>query len=270
MERQEIFLQGHRGCRGYYPENSLSAFKHAISLGVDAIELDVVISQDKKVIIAHEPYMPADLCLTPDDKRISAAEEKSYNLYKMSAAEIARWSYGTLEYEKFPQQKKVKSHRLELAEMMRLLDETTLDYHPQLTIELKSHPNGDDLFHPKPNQYAAMILQAIDQLPEHWPVALQSFDLRIIKALDALQSPFPLIVLNDNKKLEIEDICDDLKFVPEGYGLHHTLIDEETVEACLSLGVELSAWTVNDLKETERLFGLGVRNIITDYPELFV
>lgn len=269
MDRQEIFLQGHRGCRGHFPENSLSAFKHAIGLGVDAIELDIVISKDNKIIVAHEPYMPANLCLKPDGTNIREDEEKSFNLYQMTASEIAKWTFGTLPYDAFAQQKKVVSHRLELAELLNLLDKDELDYHPQLTIEIKSHPNGDGIFHPKPEQYAELVLAAIEMLPEHWPVALQSFDLRIIKALDKQQSPFPLIVLNDDKKVEIEDICDDLKFVPEGYGLKHSLIDENAVEACLSLGIELSAWTVNEKKETERLFGLGVRNIITDYPELF-
>lgn len=270
MERQEFFLQGHRGCRGHYPENSFEAFKHALSLGVDAIELDVVISADGAVIISHEPYMAADLCLDPEGKTISREKEKEFNLYKMTTPEIAKWSYGTLEYSKFPDQKKVKSSKLSLEEMIAALDKLNPDYHPQLTIEIKSHPDGDKRFHPEPKPYAERVLHIIEKLPDHWPVALQSFDIRIIRALDSLQSPFPLIVLNDQRKVEIEDVCEELKFVPEGWGSHHELITEDVVESCISLGVELSAWTVNDRAEAERLFNLGVRNFITDYPELFV
>ena len=44
-------VHGHRGCRGLLPENTLPAFLHALALGVDVLELDVVISADKQVVV---------------------------------------------------------------------------------------------------------------------------------------------------------------------------------------------------------------------------
>jgi glycerophosphoryl diester phosphodiesterase len=113
-------------------------------------------------------------------------------------------------------------------------------------------------------------MQTLDRIPHEWPIAIQSFDVRILKALDALQVDLPLIFLNDNKEIEVEEICEELKFVPEGWGSSHELIGENLIDACFELGLELSAWTVNDKVEAERLFGLGVRNFITDYPNLFI
>jgi glycerophosphoryl diester phosphodiesterase len=49
-------LQGHRGCRGLRPENTLPAFFHALDIGVNTLELDVVITKDKQVIVSHEAY----------------------------------------------------------------------------------------------------------------------------------------------------------------------------------------------------------------------
>ncbi|RYZ80758.1 MAG: glycerophosphodiester phosphodiesterase, partial [Proteobacteria bacterium] len=48
--------QGHRGCRGLMPENTIAAMKRALGLGVTTLEMDVVITRDKKVVLSHDPY----------------------------------------------------------------------------------------------------------------------------------------------------------------------------------------------------------------------
>ncbi len=53
----EFDVQGHRGCRGLMPENTIAAFTHALKLGVDTIELDTLITSDGVVVINHEPYL---------------------------------------------------------------------------------------------------------------------------------------------------------------------------------------------------------------------
>jgi glycerophosphoryl diester phosphodiesterase len=58
-------IHGHRGCRGYFPENTLQGFLHAATLDIDAIEMDVVISKDHEVVVSHELYMHRKKCLWP-------------------------------------------------------------------------------------------------------------------------------------------------------------------------------------------------------------
>ena len=50
-------VQGHRGARGLRPENTIPGFLLAIDSGVTTIELDVVITKDKQVVVSHEPWM---------------------------------------------------------------------------------------------------------------------------------------------------------------------------------------------------------------------
>jgi glycerophosphoryl diester phosphodiesterase len=45
---------GHRGARGYEPENTLIAFQKAIDLQVDLIELDVHLSADGELMVIHD------------------------------------------------------------------------------------------------------------------------------------------------------------------------------------------------------------------------
>ncbi len=49
-----ILKIGHRGAKGYEPENSLIAFEKAIDLNVDGIELDVHLSSDGELIVIHD------------------------------------------------------------------------------------------------------------------------------------------------------------------------------------------------------------------------
>ena len=44
----------HRGASGYEPENTLRSFRKAIELNSDAIELDVQLTKDHKLVVIHD------------------------------------------------------------------------------------------------------------------------------------------------------------------------------------------------------------------------
>ena len=54
MVKDMVKVLGHRGCAGIEPENTMRAFKRAMDLGVDFIELDVRTSKDKKLVVIHD------------------------------------------------------------------------------------------------------------------------------------------------------------------------------------------------------------------------
>jgi len=54
-----VLVHGHRGARARRPENTLSAFQYAIRCGVDAIEMDLVLTGDGHVVVAHDPVLKA-------------------------------------------------------------------------------------------------------------------------------------------------------------------------------------------------------------------
>src|SRR5688572_24845255 len=72
-------VQGHRGARGLKPENTIPAFLLAIDSGVTTIELDVVVTKDKEVVVSHEPWMSAAICLDPAGSPLQRSEEHTLN-----------------------------------------------------------------------------------------------------------------------------------------------------------------------------------------------
>ena len=87
--------QAHRGGRGLRPENTIPAMRHALALGVTTLEMDIAISQDKQVLLSHDPFMNADFVYRPAGQPIAKAEEKGLKLYGMPYAEIRRYDVGS-------------------------------------------------------------------------------------------------------------------------------------------------------------------------------
>ena len=54
-------VQGHRGARGLWPENTLSGFARALELGVSALELDCAVTRDGVVVVTHDPELNPDI-----------------------------------------------------------------------------------------------------------------------------------------------------------------------------------------------------------------
>ena len=50
-------LQAHRGGAGLWPENTLEAFGRALALGVSTLELDVHLTAEDDVVVAHDPVL---------------------------------------------------------------------------------------------------------------------------------------------------------------------------------------------------------------------
>ena len=50
-----VLIIAHRGASGRFPENSVQAFKQALSMGADAVEFDVRLTKDRKIVVSHDP-----------------------------------------------------------------------------------------------------------------------------------------------------------------------------------------------------------------------
>ena len=78
----EFDKQGHRGCRGLMPENTVPAMLYAIGMGMTTLEMDIVFTKDKKAILSHEPFFNHEITTKPSGSYVTEAEEKSFNIYK--------------------------------------------------------------------------------------------------------------------------------------------------------------------------------------------
>ncbi len=265
--------QGHRGCRGLMPENTIPAMINAIGLGVTTLEMDISISKDKKVLLSHEPFFNRDITTKPDGSYISQNELRSYNLYKMNYDEIIRYDVGMKPHPLYPKQEKLKAVKPLLADVFKAVKEymmTAKRPYPLFNIETKCLPQGDDIYHPKPAEFVELLMKVITENQMEDYVTIQSFDFR---TLQYLHQHYPkiktaMLIEADNKSSFRKQIK-DIGFTPTIYSPEAALVTPELIKDCHDLNMKIIPWTVNDKNKIEEFKKMGVDGIITDYPNLF-
>ncbi len=271
MIKSPIDVQGHRGARGVYPENTIPGFIYALEAGVNTIELDVVVSYDKKIVVSHEPWMSAAICSHPNGDSVKGSEEKSLNLYKMLYDEIASYDCGKRGNSKFPQQKTMPVYKPLLSAVIDSIEKTirAKKLKPiQYNIEIKSMPKGDDDYHPKPEEFAKLVLDVIRKFPISDRVIVQSFDVRPLKKIRKINPEIKLAMLVAVGSMST--YLRKLNFTPEVYSPNFRLVGKKLVTKAHNKGMKVIPWTVNDESEMRKQLEYGVDGIITDYPEVLI
>ncbi len=265
--------QGHRGCRGLMPENTIPAMLKAIDLGVTTLETDVVITADNQVVLSHEPFFSHDITTKPDGSYVTAAEEKQLNIFQMDYATVRKYDVGLKPFSRFPKQQKIATYKPLLAEMI----DSVIAYCtktgksiPAFNIETKSQSTTDGIYHPTPAVFVDLIMEVIDRKKIQDKVTIQSFDIR---TLQYLHEKYPTIqtalLIEGNHPQTFALQLKELGFVPTIYSPYFSLVTPLLIKQCRDMGVKLIPWTVNDRAKIQELRKLGVDGIISDYPDLF-
>ncbi|MBU2939643.1 glycerophosphodiester phosphodiesterase [Lacinutrix sp. C3R15] len=264
---QNIGIQGHRGCRGLMPENTLPAFKKAIALGVHTLELDVVISKDNKVIVSHEPFMSRTYCLDRNGNEIPKEDDKKYNLYTLSHEEIKAFDCGTKLHKRYPNQEKIKTYKPSLKEVF--VAANALSNIIKYNIEIKAKRKYDAVFTPKPKEFVALVLKAIKENQVFERCNLQSFDLRVLEEIKK-QAPEMKVAILVDKDQRISKKLHKLSYKPEIISPYFKLLDKKTTQKYQKQGFKVIPWTVNSAANMQEMIQCSVDGIITDFPDVLL
>jgi glycerophosphoryl diester phosphodiesterase len=263
--------QGHRGCRGLMPENTIPAMLSALQLGVTTLEMDVVISKDQQVVVSHEAFFNHDIATKPDGSYVSEAEEKQLNIYKMDYTEVQRYDVGLKPHPRFPQQEKMRA----VKPLLGALIDSVKEYmrmarrpFPFFNIETKTNALTDGIFHPAPEVFVDLLMQVVKEKDVARYVIIQSFDVR---TLQVIHRKYPQVrtalLINSDNKFSLEQNLEKLGFTPSVYSPNYMLVNKLLLEECRAKGMQLIPWTVNEAADIKRMKELGVDGLISDYPD---
>jgi glycerophosphoryl diester phosphodiesterase len=264
-----VEIEGHRGARGYVPENTIPSFIKALEQGVTTLELDVVVSQDNQIVVSHEPWFSHIISTQPDGSQITAEKEKDFNIYKMTYSEVKKFDVGLIGNKDFPQQVKMKVHKPLLGDVFKEINKYAKKNKlksVRFNVEIKANPQWDNTFTPPPSVYAKMVFDEILNHKMQKNVIVQSFDVRQLQELRKLPVKLPLALLVGNKD-GIEKNIERLGFFPDTYSPNFMLVDDFTVEYCQKNNMKIVPWTVNEIADLERMKKFKLDGIITDYPD---
>jgi glycerophosphoryl diester phosphodiesterase len=270
---KQIDLQGHRGCRGLMPENTIPAMIEAIKLGVTTLEMDVVITKDKQVILSHEPYMNFEIATPPKGTVLDMSVSNKANIYQMDYAEVQRWDVGLKVHPRFPNQQKLAVHKPLLLDLIAEVETYTREnrLNPVMyNIETKISEETDNVFHPAPNEFVELLTEVLKKAGIEKRTTIQSFDPRSLVILHNKKAPFKLsYLLEATSRKNALEVIRELGFKPDFISPEYTMVDEAFVRDFHDNQIQVVVWTVNRAEDIQKMAALRVDGIISDYPNLF-
>jgi glycerophosphoryl diester phosphodiesterase len=263
---RRIEVQGHRGARAIYPEESPQGFAYALAAGVDTLELDLAVTQDGHLVVLHDLWINDALCVGPDGRPLTERPA----VRSLTLAEIKRFDCGALANPAFPKQTLAPGTRVAtLAEVFDLVARSVL---PQartvgFNVEMKSLPSHPELT-PEPQEFARAILDLAREHRMLDRITIESFDYRMLLAVKALAPDVPIAALVSDTLPDLVALAADLH--AEIVSPHFDWITAAEVHALHEHGVRVVAWTANAPKEWDYLVGVEVDGIISDDPAALI
>ena len=272
LQNRSFDFQGHRGCRGLMPENTITGFLKALDLGVTTLEMDVVISKDHQVLCSHEPWFSHEISQDPNGHIFAEAEERNHSIYKMTFAETQKYDVGLKPHPRFPNQENIPATKPLLAEVIVESDKYALKQHralPFYNIETKCLPLSDDIFHPTPEVFSDLLLGVIFKTGISDRAIVQSFDIRTLQYIRKNHPEIKLALLVENNLSAAENLK-YLGFTPDIYSPDSILVSDNLIAFCRSKNMKIIPWTLNELREMKNLISMGVDGLISDFPNKYL
>ena len=219
---------GHRGAKGYEPENTLVSFQKALNLHVDGIELDVHLSADGEIIVIH-------------DETIDRTTNGKGFVNTLSLRELKTFLID--ENYEIPT----------LTEVFELVNQKCL-----INIELKSYDSTDKV--------VSLIEKYVSK--KGWKndrFLVSSFDWNALQQVAFLNDKIPIGVLTETN---LDLALAFAKFIQaKSIHPYFHLLTKENTEQIQEKGLQVFPWTINKLEDIQKIKTYNVNGIITDFPD---
>ena len=228
---EEMHITAHRGVNSQAPENTLPAYEKAVEYGYYSAECDIRLTKDNVWVLAHTSPLISKFSMLGTIENTDFATLRSYT-----------YTHGT-DFWSYPD--------LRIATLDEFLDVFVgSDTRPQ--IEIKTS-NYDMLY---------TVVDAVKAKGLEKTAIIISFDLKQLQTIREYDSDIELWYLV--YRIKQKDI-DNAKALGNCWiSADFSLNNEKTIQMTLSQDVPLSLWTVDSIKDAEKLYNLGMRYIETD------
>lgn len=225
-----MLVIGHRGSAGTQPENSIAGLREAIRVGADMIEVDVRITKDKRVVLAH-------------DWHLFHTHRKFDFIRRHTLKELRKRTAGS------------QHPVVTIEQVMKECYGKIL-----LNIELKERSAVQPLLE---------TLQPYLKEDDDWDnILFSAFNPLILRALRKQAPPASLAMLHYRNPLNFMAWHRILNL--SAVGFHRLYTSSLSLEVAKRLELFTYAYTVNRTDAAEKLLNRGIDGIVTDYPGKFV
>ena len=284
---RDFDIEGHRGARGLAPENTLAAFRRALTIGVTTIETDIAITKDLVPVISHNPNLVPELTRDSDGHWLA---HPGPSIHSLTLDELRRYDIGRLNPQTnyardCPQQQAADGERFPT---LRELFDLVAGYPTvRLNIETKLTPDnaGDTV---DAATFVRVIVDAVRDAKLVDRVTIQSFDWRTLvevkRVAPDVKTSCLTIESNGMNTMAAPDgkspwhaglSARDYPSIPalvkaagcSTWSMFWRNLTPTLVQQAHAIGVVVLPWTVNETADMQKLIDMGVDGIISDYPD---
>jgi glycerophosphoryl diester phosphodiesterase len=283
---------GHRGAAGLAPENTLAALRTALDLGVDGLEMDVLLSAEGEVVVHHDYHLNPDTTRDQTGRWLKKRDRKAImdlSIDQIKAYDIGRLKPLTVYARRYPDQQPADGERIPaLREVLDLLKSQKAP-DVEIWLEIKTSPEKPQLT-PAPEVVAEAVVQLLKKEATPNPVRLLSFDWRALIHCRKIHPDIPLVFLstpgrniNNLQKnqpgpspwlagLDIDDFGGSvpraIKAIGGRYwGPHFKSLTLNQLQEAHNFGIQVFPWTVDNTRDIQHMMTIGVDGIITNRPD---
>jgi glycerophosphoryl diester phosphodiesterase len=289
---KKVFVIGHRGAAGLYPENTLTGFKRALDIGVDGIELDILTTADGVLCVHHNYRLKPEIARTSNKQWLDRQFKipiKNKTFEELQVYDVGRLKPYTSYASRYPDQQAIDGERIPaLREVIALMKQRNAD-NEKLWIEIKTSPEQPDMT-PPPEVVVKKVLKVIDDENFESRVLVLSFDWRNLALVQKMAPQIPTAHLSatkkrlDNIKLKQPgpspwtagiDVDDYKGSIP--HSIHaaggqiwctwHKKLTKKKVRTAHELGLKVFVWTVDSTRDMKKFLKMDVDGIITNRPD---
>ena len=242
---------GHRGASAIAPENTLAAFKQALSAGADGIELDVRLSRDGVPVVIHDATL----------RRTGLSSGAVRQLGSKQLAQIDVGTWFNRAHPKFARDEYLEERIPTLAQVFDLMrNQPAIIY-----VEMKGE--HDDAT----SELAHSVAKLVKSFNLYDRVVVISFNLTAIATLKKFDSLIGAGALFGSTQITSRNWREKILAATADCGanellLHRLLARRKLLEKAHDAGLPVVVWTVDVADWVERARLLKLHALMTNHP----
>ncbi len=215
----------------------MAAFKKAIDMNADGIELDVHLSKDRHIVIIHDEKVDR----TTNGK---GGEVKDFTLDELKKLDAGFWFSDEYKGEGIPT----------LKELLKLINNTNIYLNIEIKAGYRIYPNIEE-----------KVIDMIEKYKMLDRVIISSFDHYSLVRVKEINSNIKTGMLYEAALYEPWDYARSIKV--EALHPNYITLTKEFIDKANINNLEINPYTVNDKNDMERLIKSKVTSVITNYPD---
>ncbi|MCU6762960.1 Glycerophosphoryl diester phosphodiesterase [uncultured Roseburia sp.] len=228
--QSDIKITAHRGYSEMYPENTIPAFKGAVEIGADCIELDVQQTKDGEIIVMHDSNL----------KRTTGVDK---NIWETTYDEMKYLDAGSWFDKKYKET------------VIPTLDEVLTYTKGKIRLNIELKPTGYE------TDFEQSVVDIVEKHHCQKEVVLSSMKYECLEKIKEINPKIQTVYITSVSlgNFTVLDAAD-------GYSVEAMMLTQKFVNQAHRAGKEVLVWTVNSEDSMERVLEMGVDGIITDKP----